>query len=63
MFKLQGDPDVNLQPTCSEVAGGTSMLHRLQEALVAGSGIDRLVWVDAFGYDSFPALACLEAGL
>ena len=29
---------------------------------MAQTALERVAWVDAFGYDGFPALACLEAG-
>ena len=43
-----------------EVAGGTDLIHKVHNALVP-AGVERVVWVDALGYDSWPALACMEA--
>ena len=45
----------------AEVAAGTSLVRKLQEALVGQTSIERLAWIDGFGYDAFPSLACLEA--
>ena len=44
-----------------QVAAGTSLVRKLQEALVGNTSVERLAWVDGFGYDAFPSLACLEA--
>ena len=49
-----------IQP--SQVGAGISMIHKLQEALTSGASVQRLAWVDAYGYDAWPAMAVLEAG-
>lgn len=35
------------------------MIVKLHTNLVP-SGVNRVVWIDGHGYDSWPALACLE---
>lgn len=47
----------------SKAAGGTDIILKLQDALISGTAVQRLAWVDAHGYDGWPALACLQAGL
>lgn len=44
----------------SKAAGGTDIIFKLNANLVP-AGIDRVAWIDAHGYDAWPATACLEA--
>lgn len=46
----------------SEATSGTDIVKKCVQNLVAGTGLERVALVDAFGYDAFPALATLEAG-
>lgn len=46
----------------SEATSGTDLVKKCVQNLVAGTGLERVALVDAFGYDAFPALATLEAG-
>ena len=42
-----------------EVAGGTDLIQKLEANILANTSIERLVWIDAHGYDGFPAFSCL----
>lgn len=44
----------------SQVAAGTSLIRKLQEGFVSQTSLQRLAWVDAHGYDGWPALSVLE---
>ena len=46
-----------------EATAGTDLVKKCVQGLVAGTTVDRLALVDAYGYDAFPALSTLEARL
>ena len=43
----------------TKVAGGVDLIHKMESHLLTGTSCQRLVWVDALGYDAWPALSCM----
>ena len=45
-----------------EVAAGTDLVRKLEFALLKGTSVKCLAWVDAHASDGFPAMRCLNDG-